>query len=199
MNAKELKKYSIEQVSVFKEIGLFQEFEDQEPEEIYQQLSPYFKMDDQKIEEYLNAVDLGEEYLKKRLCQEILLIDKTKCLTNHDTEWVYEQGDYIPFLKALNKISQKKLEMLEVVERWDDARNIKINISIFNGVIVIKPKYMGDWADINTVLGTLNKHITGCAYYFVFDEEVIIFLDQKQKEEIEKKRIILLEPKMSKF
>lgn len=56
MNAKELKKYSIEQVSVFKEIGLFQEFEDQEPEEIYQQLSPYFKMDDQKIEEYLGTV-----------------------------------------------------------------------------------------------------------------------------------------------
>lgn len=195
MNSKELKKYVLDLISTFKEIGLYEKFKGQNAKEILSSLELYF-LDEAKIKEYIENDDLGIELLKQRLCQETMLIDKLRCLTNHDTEWVYEEGDYIPFVTALCNISNGQLEPAQITEKWDTNRKITITISTPLKKVIISPKLRSDWADVMTILTTLNDNISNYAFYFVFDQEVIAFLNIKEKEALEKMGITLEEPRV---
>lgn len=195
MDVEDVRNYTLELIAFFREINLFQAFDSEIDEEIYVRLNPYFK-DETKIKEYLEDEDLGENYLKKRICQEILILDKSKCLQNHDSEWVYQEGDYIPFMKAVLALSQDSLYTANVVEKWenDTTPSIKITVSYIGGEFLIHPNFMGDWADTQTILSTLNNYLHQAEFLYVFDEDVIIFLSHEQKEAFERRQIPLIKP-----
>ena len=197
MKSIELKEYTLEKISILREVGFYQEFVGQEKRKIYNELNPRFKMDDLKLKEYFSNNDLGEEYLKMRLYQELFLIDKSKCLPNEDGEWVYQEGDYLPLIKGLSRISNGCFNPIEIEEKWKDGPSINIKITTSTDEFLITPEYRGDWADTKTVLKTLNKLFDKHSYCYVFDEGVITFLNLNEKKELKEFGIRLIEPEMN--
>lgn len=195
MNPFDLKTFTINRITLFKKIGLLSSFSELTSKEIYNELDAIYKLNVDELKEFMYERGIDEDSLKQRICLEILLLDKSSHFFNLDNEWVYEEGDYTRFIRELIVSTKGYFESVEIVEKWTEGPKIEIKVKTTEWVCTIQPKVNRDWADIDTILKSMNKYLKSHSFLYFTDEELIVFLTTKQIEELRTNRVNLIEPK----
>ena len=101
---------------------------------------------------------------------------------------------YLYFIKELSKISDKKFEPINLIEKWDtETGPIYISFEVSGKKIEFSPEYMDDWID-GRFIEKLNENLKAehCGFYtiiadYILGQEVLImFLYEEETKKLEK-------------